>query len=174
MELHVNPVLINAEEYPVELAIYSKVKGEGMFQGSKAKDLEDLEFQQVDYIKKALHDLNDKQIEEIIKLVYNQKIEYKQTKALQFYRAFNYVVESIKAIYEKEKLLQSKASEKLEKAGVNKLAIFDSLNILDDIAVKYNTTPHDVETWAYSNVFVYAYKMRVEDNIQKELQEQTQ
>lgn len=171
MITHDNPLLRDAEKFPVELAIYSKVKGDGHFQDQKAKDLNDLQFQEVDRIKKALLNLDDNKIEFIILTVYGVKINYNKTRALEFYRAFNFVVEQVERIYKKEQQLNGKANEKLKKAGIEKMAIFDSLNILDDLAVKYNTSPHEVELWTYGNVFIYALKMKFENDIQKNLSE---
>lgn len=171
MTLYENPTIAESEKYPLENTIYSKVKGSPYFQGAKATDLNDLKFSEVDKIKSIFKNPDDKGIEDVMRLVYKQKIKYNKTTALEFWRAFNHVKEDLEGIYKLEQKLSSKPNQKLINAGIEKMSIFDTLNLTDDIAKRYHLDPETVEGWKYGKVYIIALKMKYESDIQKNLED---
>lgn len=169
MTLYDNPYLKDLENHPLEATIFSRVKGDKNFQGVDANDIFHLKFKEVEKIKDAFNNLTDENLGFIFNLVWGKEINQNKVRALEFYRAFNYVVEEIEDIYKLEENLGGKPNQKLINAGIKKMSIFGALNITDDIAVKYNYRPKNVEEWQYSEVYIYALKIKRENEIQKNL-----
>ena len=169
MILYANPLLKNLESYPLEATIYSKVKGDKSFCGVDAKDITELKFTEVEEIKDAFKNLTDENINRIFALIWSIKIEGNKVRALEFYRALNYVISELEGVYKLEQNLGGEPSQKLVNAGIDKLRKFGSLNIIDDIAVKYHKDPEEVEQWKYGKVYWLALKIKEENEVQKNL-----
>ena len=169
MILYDNPLLKDLEKYPLEATIYSKVKGDKTFCGVDAKDMVELTFSEVEEIKDAFKNLTDNNINRIFELIWNVKLVDSKVRVLEFYRAFNYVISELEGIYKLEQNLGGEPSQKLVNAGIDKLRKFGSLNIIDDIAVKYHKDPEEIEGWKYNKVYWLALKIKTENEVQKNL-----
>lgn len=169
MKLYENPYLKDLDKYPLEATIYSKVKGDKSFCGVDAKPVFHLKFNEVEKIKDNFKGLNDEKINEIFSIVWGIEINQNKVRVLQFYRAFNHILSELQQIYKLEEKLGGEPNEKLINAGIKKMSIFGSFNIIDDIAQKYHFRPKDVESWDYSEVYWYALKIKTENEIQKNL-----
>ena len=169
MKLYDNPYLKDLDSHPLEATIYSKVKGDKSFEGVDAKEVFHLKFNEVEKIKDAFNNLTDDNINFIFKTIWGKEINHNKVRALEFYRAFNYVVKEVEDIYKLEEKLGRKPNQKLINAGIKKMSIFGSLNLIDDVAQKYHFRPKDVEEWNYSEVYWYALKIKTENEIQKNL-----
>ena len=163
-----NPKLKDAHKYPDEIFILSGVKGEGVFQGAKAKSIWDLKFFEVENIKKDFQNLDDDKVIKLMDLFYG-KSDLSKVRGLQFYRAFNYIKEQLKDVYDKEKMLAGDSQQKLIDAGIKELDIFGSLNILDDLGKDFGKSPEEVEQWSYGLVFSLSLKRKKESDIRKRL-----
>ena len=164
-----NPLLKDCHKYPDSIYMFKKAKGNPILNGKHAKDLMDLRFKDVQLIKDTLQQPNEKDMFRIIKKVFDFD-DFENIRLLEFYKAYNYIAEQIKIIYDSEKRLISEPSERLMAAGIEKMAIFGALNILDDIGKRYGYKPQKVEKWSYAWVFSLSLKMKYESDIQKNLE----
>lgn len=128
-----------------------------------------MSFKDVQFIKDTLEQPKEMDMLKIIEMVFGFKA-FKTLTLLDFYKAYNYIVEQIKDIVEAEKMLSSTPNEKLIAAGIEKMSIFGALNILDDIAKRYAQPPMEVELWSYNWIFSLSLKMKYENDIQTNLQ----
>jgi hypothetical protein len=164
-----NPLLKDCENFPDSLFMFKKVKGHSIFNGLKAKDFMELSFKDVEFIKTSLSEPNETNMFKILEIVFGVK-NFSKVRLLEFYKAYNYIVEQITQIIESEKSLSSPASDKLLMAGIERMTIFGALNILDDIARRYSKSPQEVENWSYGLIFSLSLKMKYENDIQKNLE----
>ena len=168
--IYENPLISEAAKYPDSLFLFKNVKGVDMFYCSKAKEIRELSFKDVDFLKDTIMQPNEVDMFKSIRLVFGN-FNPRTTKLLQFYQAYNYIVEKIKEIWEQEKALISEPSEKLKAAGIERMQIFGNLNILDDIAQRYSKSPLEIENWSYSLIFALSLKMKYESDIQKNIED---
>ena len=163
-----NPKLKDADKYKDDVFLLSAVKGSPYFKGVKAKDIWRLKFWEVEKVKRWFQDLNDENINKIMQLFYSDT-NFNNVRCLEFYRAFNYIKESLAEVYNKEKLLSSERNQKLIDAGIEELNIFGSLNLLDDLGKDFGKSPNEIENWEYGLVFSLSLKRKKESEIQKRL-----
>lgn len=164
----INPKLKDAEKYEEEVFILSAVKGSPCFEGKKSKSIWDLKFFEVEKVKECFQNMTDENLIYLFELFYSKK-DIKNSRCLEFYRAFNYIKEELLDVIEKEKLLSSEPDEKLINAGIKELSIFGSLNILKEIGMQFGKSPEEVEKWNYGLVFSLALSNKKEVEIHKRL-----
>lgn len=166
---YANPLLKDVDKHLDSLYLFRKVKGHNILHNKKAVDIRELPFKDVQFIKDSLNEPNEANMLEVIKIVFNFK-DFKNLRLYEFYRAYNYIIEQIKDILEKEKILQSEPDNRLISAGIEKMNIFGPLNIIDDIARRYSQPPMEVENWSYNWIFSLSLKIKIENDIQRALE----
>jgi len=164
-----NPLLKDIDKYPDSVFIFKKVKGSNVLNGHKAKDFMAISFKNIEFLKDTIQNPNEENILKALKIVFKFK-DFENLRLLDFYKAYNYIVEQIKTIQESEKHLQSEPSQRLVNAGIERFSIFGSLNILDDIGQRFATPPQKVEKWSYGLIFSLSLKMKYEADVQKFLE----
>lgn len=164
-----NPLLSEAYKHLDSLFLLRKVKGSSVLNGKKAIDIRLLPFKDVQFIKDSLNEPSESNMIEIIKMVFNYK-DFKTLRVHEFYQAYNYIIEQIKDIIDKEKMLSSEPDNRLVTAGIERMNIFGALNIIDDIARRYSQPPMLVENWSYNWIFSLSLKIKIENDIQKALE----
>lgn len=164
-----NPKLEESQNYPKEVFMLSGVKGSPYLKGVKAANIWELKFWQVEKVKKWFNELSDENIINLINMFY-QQTDFKGVRCLEFYRAFNYIKESLKDVYDKEKLLSGTKNQKLIDAGIEEMSMFGSLNLLDDLGKDFGKSPLEIEQWTYGLVFSLSLKRKKESDIQKRLE----
>lgn len=139
----------------------------------KAKKLFEMEFAEVENIKRWLSNPTGQNISKAMQLVFDCPEDLLEDyKIITFFKALNHVNSQVEHIENMEREhLHSKPSLEMKEAGIERLNVFGALNTLDQLARDYHTTPMEVEKWSYGFVFAILRKRKIEAEVQKEYEE---
>ena len=133
-----------------------------IFQKSiKAKDINDMTFDDVTVIRKKLSKqlITPDDITYVFQKFYPSRLPkrvYLGLRVSKFYPCYNYILNAIRKITEAEKTHWTPhyVDADYKKAGSDNLSKFAEYSIAAEIAEKYGIKPMEVFNWKYSEVFI--------------------
>jgi len=158
---------LNSEEFENYHSVLKWLKPVNEIKGNQAKELGELTFGQVCYMRKGIG--KPEMISKIFNMVFGMtEQETDSMKVVDFYGGFNHIIAELKKLSEAEKQLTSKPDPDWKLAGAERLNRFGELNTLIALGERFGVEPRVIEGWPYGYVFALSLQQSIGAEVQKE------
>ncbi len=153
--------------------LLKNLNGKNVAAGKVAKDIYQLSFASVSYLKEFMQSPSLPGFISVFKLVFDvDEKEFLKMKTTEFYYSFNWLQNQIIELVENERnQLESKPDENWVAAGIEKLNKYGDVNVVLDLSEQFGWTTEYVEQKSYEEVIVILMRNGDKSTINKNYSE---